>query len=107
MRIHMASLSLSRRCWTGDWLAMMGSIGRARDYAFRIDATQKANEPNAYAYTLYAWRSGRLYLFVNGAINHSKRDHLCGGVDTDVSWHCYYDNNLGTANITVKEVAER
>ncbi len=110
-KTKMAALSFTRRFWSEDWFAMMGSIGKAREFAFRIDATPlmknpeepvsemeqaqtcKTNlsQPNTFCYRFQAWRSGTLYLFVNDAIT---------------PWGDYYGNNHGTAEITVKQVDE-
>lgn len=112
-RATMMGLSLTRRYWSEDWMALMGSIGRGREHAFRIDA--KANKEGGveskteYEYTFFAWRSGRLYLFVNDAINVRSDGKFCtkGSFDDDRPWACYYNNNQGTANISVVEVGER
>ncbi|MEZ5809899.1 MAG: DUF2235 domain-containing protein [Rhizobiaceae bacterium] len=90
-RIKMAALSFTRRFWSEDWFAMMGSIGRAREFAFRIDAEPVAGKANTYAWRFKAWRSGTLHLFVNDAITPG-RD--------------YYFNNSGTAEITIVEDGE-
>ncbi len=107
-RIKMASLSLARRFWTEDWFAMMGSIGRSRDHVFRIEA--KADNAGTYSFRFYAWRTGRLYLFVNDAINAFDSDRFCSpkdGFEERDPWKCYYANNQGSAMVTVREVAER
>ncbi|MGI9414231.1 MAG: hypothetical protein ACR2PM_11215, partial [Hyphomicrobiales bacterium] len=108
-KLLMVSRSLSRRFWTEDWFALMGSIGRGREHVFRVDATRKAADSQTYTYTFYAWRSGRFYLFVNDAINPWRDDRFCspGSFDETAFWRCHYDNNRGTAKITVTEVAER
>ena len=87
-RILMASLSFTRRFWSEDWFAMMGSIGRAREFAFRIDAKQEPDDNSVYSYRFRAWRSGKLYLFVN--------DALVPGRDL-------YANNKGRAQIELIE----
>ncbi len=87
-RVMMASLSFTRRFWSEDWFAMMGSIGRAREFAFRIDAKQEADDSPVYSYRFRAWRSGKLYLFVN--------DALVPGRDL-------YANNQGRAEIELIE----
>lgn len=108
-RIFMVSMSLARRFWGEDWFTTMGSIGRAREHAFPIDARRLSGNPDSYVYEFHAWRSGRLYLFVNDGVNAFRSDSLCGpgGMDPQTPWRCYYDNNQGSARITIKETAER
>lgn len=108
-RIFMAGTSLMRRFWTEDWFAMMGSIGRSREHAFRINAESLQSDPNKYVYKFHAWRSGRLYLFVNDAINPFDNDWLCLPKDYDKNapWRCYYANNQGAAIIEINEIGER
>lgn len=80
-----------RRFWSEDWFAVIGSIGRSREYAFRVDAKPTSDDPDTFTYTFKAWRGGTLYLFVN--------DGLFPGMD-------FYENNSGTAEITIKKVGE-
>lgn len=89
--IKMAAAAVMRRFWSEDWFALMGSIGRAREFAFRIDAEPVAGEADTYAWRFRAWRSGTLHLFVNDAIT---------------PWRDYYFNNSGTADITIVEDGE-
>ncbi len=106
--VVMAFAALLRRFWTEDWYALMGSIGRGREQAFRISQTPVEESPGRYVYTFYAWRSGRLYLFVNDALNAFESDTLCSdGMEEKAPWRCYYDNNRGSSTVTVTEVLER
>ncbi len=114
-RVVMASAVLSRRFWSEDWFALMGSIGRARENAFRVDAKRVTEDPaspdhNGFDYTFHAWRSGRLHLFVNDAISPFGSGWPCRAREDfkpDKPWNCYYANNKGTASIEVEEIRER
>jgi hypothetical protein len=114
-RLKMRSLSFMRRYWTEDWFALMGSIGRSREYAFRIEARPvQGSGRQVWTYRFQAWRSGRLYLFVNDAIRPSRpaKDKIKGKSAAERSAAIldevarYYSNNSGTATITVEESAE-
>lgn len=106
---------LSRRYWSEKWFALMGSIGRGRENAFRIHAKRVDVDPASpddagFTYTFRAWRTGRLYLFVNDAINPFAGERFCRAkedFDPERPWHCYYANNSGTASITIEETRER
>ncbi|MBZ0216961.1 MAG: DUF2235 domain-containing protein, partial [Fimbriimonadaceae bacterium] len=106
-RALMSAASLMRRYWTDGWFATMGSIGRARDHAFRINVARVASGSTTYSGTFHAWRSGRLHLFVNDGINPFSNGFMCPQKDRRPYWRCYYDNNRGTADITVREIGER
>ena len=117
----MHSASFARRFWTENWFVLMGSIGRAREHAFPIEAVADAGNPRKWKYRLYAWKSGRLYLFVNDAISAFGRSKHCppegaehkssGGARSKhqkiENGLCFYANNGGDAMVTVTEALER
>jgi len=107
MRFLMATASPLRRFWTDGWFVTMGSIGRSRDYAFPLKLEPVAPGSNRYTATFHAWRSGRLYLFVNDAVNPFADSRLCPPGSGRPYWRCYYANNKGAARISLKETNER
>ena len=112
---RMFVFSLGRRFWSEDWMALMGSIGRSRDGAFRVNVERRSDDKASpdykkFDYKFRAWRSGRLYLFVNDGVNAFDSDLMCedeSDFDEKNPWNCYYNNNTGTAQITVTEIDER
>lgn len=105
---EMTTFTLTRRFWSEDWMGLMGSIGRGREHAFRVDAVQNAEDDKVFEYEFHAWRSGRLYLFVNDALNAPLTTRWCQNNKDDErqSWDCYYANNQGSAKIDIKLVRE-
>ena len=83
----------ARRHLSMPWFTLIGEIGRDSGDIFPIKRP---------TFTFRPATSGRLYLYVNDAINAGAFDLAAFGLGQD--WSTYYANNKGTATIMVRSL---
>ena len=74
------------------WSTLMGEIGRDSGQVFPM------NRPS---FTFKPRQTGRLYLYVNDAINALGLPIDIGGESTSRAWNAHYRNNRGEAKVTI------